>query len=95
MSTPDPTTVALVCMSCEHWQADVHPRAVSDFGGRKEVLRALAGVAAEEHGEGKCPGAGERVKFNGQWVTKPNMSDGTKPTGMLGAHPLPRWWVWK
>ncbi len=95
MSVPDASAVALVCMSCEHWQCDMHPRAIPQLGGRRAALMALAQVAADEHGPDSCPGAGDRVKFRGQWVEKPNMDSGEKPTGMLAAYPLPRWWVWR
>ena len=86
-------------MSCHNWQIDVRPGAISDLGGWLEAMQAIGlahaahiGVDSPELDEETCPGAGGRVKFNGQWVEPPRMSDGKPATGMLALEPFPRWW---
>ena len=90
--TPDVRRYVGVCMTCRHWQIDVRPAAVSDLGGARLALEAMASAQAE-HLATECPGAGGRVSFNGQWVDPPLMKDGQQSTGSLEFNPLPRWWV--
>lgn len=80
-----------VCMSCHHWQIDVRPGAVSDLGGSRPALMAMAEAQAEHLKD--CPGAGGRVKFGDRWVEPVRMSSGNPADGMLQMEPLPRWWV--
>lgn len=84
--------VVLVCLACHHWQCDAPPRVVRDLGPS-----ATLWAVGEEHVEHlkDCPGAGGRVKVLGQWVDRPQMSHGTQADGVVGASPLPRWWVWR
>lgn len=88
---PQVREVVLVCLACHHWQVDVRSGAVSDLGGNRAAMWA-AGEAHHEHLP-DCPGAGGRVKVLGQWVERPAMSDGKQADGLMGAVPLPRWWV--
>jgi hypothetical protein len=88
-----------VCLSCQNWQIDVRPGAISDLGGWREAMQAIAAAHAAHLGvdnpelDGEnCPGAGGRVKFNGQWVEPPRMSDGKPASGTLALEPFPRWW---
>jgi hypothetical protein len=83
-----------VCMTCEHWQVDVRPGAISDLGGWLEAMRAI-GEAHHEHIRDECANAGGRVKFAGQWAEPPLMESGKPADGTLALHPLPRWWVAK
>lgn len=89
--TPDVRRYVGVCMTCRHWQIDVRPGAVSDFGGVQPALM----VIAQEHADhlAECPGSGGRVQYNGQWVDPPLMQDGRESSGSLEFNPLPRWWV--
>lgn len=82
-----------ICMTCEHWQIDVRPGAISDLGGWREVLQTCAREQAAHLTD--CPGAGGRVKFEGRWVEPIKMANGNPATGSLAFHPLPRWWVAK
>lgn len=81
-----------VCMTCNHWQADVRPGAISDLGGWLPAITAI-GEAHAEHIQSECPNAGGRVNFNGQWAEPPKMASGNPATGTMALHPLPRWWV--
>lgn len=80
------------CMSCNHWQVDVRPGAVSDLGGWLAAMRAI-GEAYHEHIYNECANAGGRIKFGDQWVEPPKMESGNPADGTLALHPLPRWWV--
>jgi hypothetical protein len=91
-TTPDPTTVALVCTGCHHWQIDCHPRAVSQLGGRVAVFTAIAEAHIADH---DCPGEGGRIKVFDQWVDRPKLSDGVQADAVLAAQELPAWWVWR
>lgn len=91
MGTPDVRRYVAVCMGCHHWQIDVRPGAVSDFGGAQAALMVIAEENARHLAE--CPGTGGRVKFGDQWVEPPRMSDGKPASGTLQMEPLPRWWV--
>lgn len=82
----------MVCMGCHHWQVDVSPRAVREIGGLAGFAHAVATAHTEDH---DCPGAGGRIKVLGQWVERPPMASGAQADAVLGAFPLPRWWVWK
>ena len=88
-----------VCLTCNHWQVDVRPGAISDLGGWLEAVRAIGeahsahvGMSTQPDDE-VCPGAGGRVKVLGQWTEPPKMESGDPATGTLALHPLPRWWV--
>lgn len=89
--SPDVRKYVGLCMACEHWQVDVRPGAVSDLGGAQSATWALAQAHSEHIAD--CPGAGGRVKYQGQWVEAPRMSDGQSATGALMFQPFPRWWV--
>ena len=91
---PDVTQVVLVCQGCHHWQVDATPRAKRELGGGPAALGAVAPAPADAH-RGAWPAAGGRVKGLGQWVERPEMSSGNKADGLLGAMPLPDWWVWR
>lgn len=88
---PDLRQHVALCMSCEHWQVDVRPSSIRDLGGWVGSMKAIA-LAHHEH-LSECPGAGGRVKFNGQWVEPPRMQSGKPADGTLAMMPLPRWWV--
>ena len=93
MSTrPDLRRYQGVCLSCEHWQVDIRPGAVSDLGGwlpaMQEIARAHAAHLADE-----CPNPGGRIRFEGSWVEPPKMNSGKPAEGTLALEPLPRWWV--
>lgn len=88
---PDLRRYVAVCMTCNHWQIDVRPGAISDLGGWLESMKAI-GEEHVAHLE-DCPGAGGRVNFAGQWVDPPRMKSGKEATGTMALHPLPRWWV--
>lgn len=90
-NTPDVRRYVATCMSCEHWQIDVRPGAVSDLGGSQAALMAIAEAHVEHLKE--CPGAGGRVKFNGQWAEPPLMASGKPSDGTLALNLLPVWWV--
>jgi hypothetical protein len=91
--SPDLRRFVGVCMTCRHWQIDIRPGAISDLGGGRDALMAIAQAHADHLDQ--CPGAGGRVNFNGQWVTAPLMESGNEATGTLEFNPLPRWWVSK
>lgn len=105
VSTAPPQTVparppaardaVLVCMSCQNWQIDMHPRGISDHGGGNAALMA----AAQEHVQhlnDECPGGlNSRIKFHGKWVDQPVLSDGRQADGSMAVYALPRWWVWR
>lgn len=88
---PDLRRYVGVCLSCQHWQIDVRPGAISDLGGWREAMQAIAWDHSRHLLE--CPGAGGRIKFDGRWVEPPKMQDGKPATGTLALEPLPRWWV--
>lgn len=92
MSRPDIRKHVGVCMTCDHWQVDVRPGAVSDLGGWLAAMKTI-GEAHADHIREECVNAGGRVKFQGQWAEPPKMSDGETATGTIALHPLPRWWV--
>ena len=89
--SPDVRRYVGVCMTCRHWQVDVRPGAVSDLGGARPALMAMAQAHADHLPD--CPGAGGRVQYEGQWVEPPLMQDGRESSGSLELSPLPRWWV--
>lgn len=88
---PDMRRYVASCMACHHWQIDARPAAVSDFGGSRPALMAMA-EAHVEHLE-ECPGAGGRIRFEGQWVEPPLMQSGKPSDGTMQLQPFPRWWV--
>lgn len=88
---PDVRRYVGVCMTCRHWQIDVRPGAVSDFGGAQPSLMAMAEAHAEHLKD--CPGAGGRVNYAGRWVEPPLMNSGRPTDGTMEFSPLPRWWV--
>lgn len=92
---PAARDAVLVCMSCQNWQIDLHPRGISDHGGGNAALMA----AAQEHVQhlnDECPGGlNSRIKFNGKWVDQPVLSDGRQFGGSMAVYALPRWWVWR
>jgi hypothetical protein len=89
---PDLRRYVGVCMTCDHWQVDVRPGAISDLGGWLPAMKAI-GEAHSEHVWHECPNGGGRVKFAGQWAEPPRMASGKPADGTLALHPLPRWWV--
>jgi len=89
---PDLRRYVGVCMTCEHWQVDVRPGAISDLGGWREAMRTI-GEAHVDHINAECVNAGGRVKFAGQWAEPPTMGDGKPASGTIALHPLPRWWA--
>lgn len=88
-----------VCMTCNHWQVDIRSGAISDLGGWLEAMKAIGEAHAAHVGASAtpdaelCPGAGGRVKFDGQWVEPPKMQSGNEADGTLALVLLPRWWV--
>jgi hypothetical protein len=96
---PDLRRYVGVCMTCRHWQVDVRSAAISDLGGWLDAMRAIGEAHAAHVGAtatpdaDRCPGAGGRVKYEGQWVEPPKMKGGNAADGTLALEPLPRWWV--
>ncbi len=96
---PDLRRYVGVCMSCEHWQIDIRPGAISDLGGWLDAMKAIGEAHAAHIGAypepdpDLCPGAGGRVKYEGQWVEPPLMQSGKPAEGTLALTPTPRWWV--
>lgn len=96
---PDLRRYVGVCLTCRHWQIDVRAGAISDLGGWMEAMRAIGEAHAAHIGSTTqpdaevCPGAGGRVKYEGQWVEPPKMKSGKDADGTLALEPLPRWWV--
>lgn len=96
---PDLRRYVGVCLTCNAWQVDVRPGAISDLGGWQEAMRAIGEAHAAHIGSTRnpdpdqCVGAGGRVKYDGQWVDPPLMKSGKPADGTLALEPLPRWWV--
>jgi hypothetical protein len=96
---PDLRKYVGVCLTCNHWQVDIRPGAISDLGGWLDAMRAIGEAHAAHVGAtadpdaALCPGAGGRVKFQGQWAEPPKMGSGKDADGTLALQPLPRWWV--
>jgi hypothetical protein len=96
---PDLRRCVGVCLTCNHWQVDVRAGAISDLGGWLEAMRAIGEAHGAHIGAStapdveQCPGAGGRVKYEGQWVEPPLMGSGKPADGTLALQPLPRWWV--
>lgn len=107
VSTAPPATVppvrppaardaVLVCMSCQNWQIDLHPRGISDIGGGQAAYMAALQCHAY-HVMDECPGGRTgRIKVGDQWVERPSLSDDGKPVdGAMEIYTLPKWWVWR
>lgn len=94
MSVPRLRLYVGVCSGCLHWQVDVRPQAIREFGSNDAAARALVEAHAE-HVRGDCPGGDTgRIKVNDQWVERPVMESGKPADGILVMEPLPRWWDW-